>query len=150
MAMEASKISFAAITGVLMLGLGACATEESQEAGDSPQNPASTPTITENSVTEYVALGDSYAAMGSISAPAEDQAVCLRSTDNYPAVVLAGLQVESGTDVSCAGATMPDLLQPHQAGEAELPAQIDALSPDTDLITLSIGGNDLGFVELCR
>lgn len=110
MAMEASKISFAAITGVLMLGLGACATEESQEAGDSPQNPASTPTITENSVTEYVALGDSYAAMGSISAPAEDQAVCLRSTDNYPAVVLAGLQVESGTDVSCAGATMPDLL----------------------------------------
>lgn len=148
MVRDASRISFAAVTGVLALGLSACTGEAPPPAAEDQTNHTTVPDLTEDEVTEYVALGDSYAAMGSISAPAEDAEICLRSTDNYPAVVSADLQLTGGTDTSCAGATIPDLLQPSQAGEVQLPAQIEALSPETDLITLSIGGNDLGFGEI--
>ena len=34
------------------------------------------------------------------------------------------------------------MTRPQLAGA---PAQFDALTPDTDLVTLSIGGNDIGF-----
>lgn len=76
--------------------------------------------------------------------------VCARSSDNYPAVVMGDARITCGTDVSCQGSVTQDLLEPREEDSGTLPAQIDAVTPDTDLVTLSIGGNDLGFSDIAR
>ncbi|MDR6972079.1 SGNH/GDSL hydrolase family protein [Leifsonia shinshuensis] len=88
----------------------------------------------------YVALGDSYAAGQEIGGSGGGAAGCLQSAQNYPrsAAARAGLQL---TDVSCSGATIADLFTPANGR----PAQVDALSASTAVVTLTIGGNDLGF-----
>jgi lysophospholipase L1-like esterase len=45
------------------------------------------------------------------------------------------------TDASCAGATSANVLHAWN----ELPAQIDSVTPDTALVTITVGGNDLAF-----
>lgn len=118
------------------LGLVACGGEEEPTPAPQPE-----PTQT------YVALGDSYAAMGSTTASTTGPDHCLRSVDNYPGQVLEDARV-TGRDVTCQGAVTADLLQPRQAGEQTIPAQVDALSPDTNVVSLSIGGNDIGFGDV--
>jgi lysophospholipase L1-like esterase len=44
--------------------------------------------------------------------------------------------------VTCSGATTAHLLGPWR----ELPAQSDALTPETALVTITIGGNDIGYI----
>lgn len=46
------------------------------------------------------------------------------------------------TDVSCSGATTAHILGPWK----ELAPQVEAVTPDTRLVTLTIGGNDVGFI----
>jgi lysophospholipase L1-like esterase len=89
----------------------------------------------------YVALGDSYTAGPLIprTAPALG---CFRSTHNYPAMLAAALDVEKLTDVSCSGADTTHLTSPQPTGFATVPPQLAALSRDTDLVTIGIGGND--------
>ncbi|WP_291082676.1 SGNH/GDSL hydrolase family protein [Dietzia sp. UBA5065] len=90
---------------------------------------------------DYVALGDSYAAFGD-QTETLGPASCDRSTTNYASTLDANPAVGDLTDVSCGGARIPDLA----AGQAPgIPAQFDALDVGTDLVTLSIGGNDVGF-----
>lgn len=95
----------------------------------------------------YVALGDSYAAMGSTSAATTGPEFCLRSSDNYPSQVLSDAQV-TGRDVTCQGAVTEHVLQPRDTGQEVIPAQIDALTGSTDVVSLSIGGNDIGFGDI--
>lgn len=122
------------------LGLAAC--------GTGPAVPDSPPVESLPEPTyDYVALGDSYAAMGSTSAQTTGPDHCLRSTDNYPAVVLSDAQV-TGRDVTCQGAVTADLLRPRDTGSGVIPAQIDSLTESTDVVTLSIGGNDIGFGDV--
>lgn len=106
--------------------------------------------VTEPAPTEldYVALGDSYAAMGSTYAELQGPEFCLRASNNYPSHVAADDRISDATDVSCQGARIPDLLTPRTTGAMEIPAQLDALETSTDVVTLSIGGNDLGFGEI--
>lgn len=92
----------------------------------------------------YVALGDSYTAAPAL--PDTDPAdPCLRSSGNYPAQVAAALgesfRVEL-RDRSCSAAVTADLTAPQAAGDGQVPPQLDALDRRTDLVTLSIGGND--------
>ncbi|WP_239769623.1 SGNH/GDSL hydrolase family protein [Streptomyces sp. CL12-4] len=86
----------------------------------------------------YVALGDSYASAPLV--PPADPAgpACLRSLANYPRVAAAGLDATL-TDVSCSGATVGDLRTAQHPGTAP---QYDALTPDTDIVSVTIGGND--------
>ncbi|MDO7834846.1 SGNH/GDSL hydrolase family protein [Sphingobium sp. HBC34] len=92
--------------------------------------------------TRYVALGSSFAAGPGITVSADDPANrCTRSRDNY-AHQLARLRHLDLVDVSCGGATTAHLLGPWN----ELAPQLDALTPDTALVTITIGGNDVGFV----
>lgn len=87
----------------------------------------------------YVALGDSYASMGSLSQVYVDPSTgCARSHDNYPARVAEAWEPAEFTDASCAGAITDDVLD----------SQLDALSQDTDVVTLTIGGNDIGFAGI--
>ncbi len=99
----------------------------------------------------YVALGDSYAAGPLIPEQRTDPPGCGRSTHNYPALVAAALGVADFTDVSCSGARTDHMTAAQPAPLADggtNPSQFDALGPDTDLVTVTIGGNDLGLSEI--
>lgn len=91
----------------------------------------------------YVALGSSYAAGTSIGGikPGSPER-CGRSPVNYAALVAARLDLDL-TDASCGGAMTADVLKPWD----ELPAQVSALRADTALVTITVGGNDIGFVR---
>lgn len=93
----------------------------------------------------YVALGSSYAAGPGIE-PLHG-AGCVRSDRNYPHQVAeaTGLAL---TDVTCSGATTANLLsEPQQIpGGGTAAPQLDAVTGDTRLVTITIGGNDLGLI----
>ncbi|KHD75595.1 hydrolase [Actinoplanes utahensis] len=92
----------------------------------------------------YVALGDSAAA-GPLVGGQDGNLLCLRSrSQNYPAVV-AGLLGARLTDVTCSAAKVPDL-SARQYGI--IAPQLDALRTTTDLVTLTVGGNDSELVSL--
>ena len=87
----------------------------------------------------YVALGDSYVAAPLV--PITDVANgCFRSSNNYPAIVAKKLGAKLD-DRSCGGATTAHILSPW----AELAPQVDAVTADTRLVTITIGGNDVNF-----
>ena len=91
----------------------------------------------------YVALGDSYAA-GPLIPMQEEPYGCLRSTNNYPKILAKefGLAL---TDATCSGAQTKDMQNAQGVTPGPNPPQFDSLSADTDLVTLQIGGNDIGF-----
>jgi lysophospholipase L1-like esterase len=89
----------------------------------------------------YVALGDSYSAASGVLPPdplAPPQ--CLRSIRNYPHVI-AGATGAQLTDVTCGAAETKDFFEPQYFG---VPPQLEALRVDTQLVTMTIGGNDSG------
>ncbi|MEU8483242.1 SGNH/GDSL hydrolase family protein [Streptomyces sp. NPDC048641] len=90
----------------------------------------------------YVALGDSYSS--GLGIPDEVDPNCGRSDSNYPSLVAGALHAVGVTDVTCAGADTSDMAAPQDS----VPPQLDALRPDTTLVTLGIGGNDLGLQEV--
>ncbi len=90
-------------------------------------------------VTHYVALGDSYTSGPGI--PRQVDADCARSDSNYPSIMAAERKVAAFKDVSCGGATTEEMWKPQGTNDA----QLDALRRDTDLVTVQIGGNDIGF-----
>ncbi|MGW4233373.1 SGNH/GDSL hydrolase family protein [Streptomyces sp. NPDC004980] len=98
---------------------------------------AASPTV--GTTTEYVALGDSYASGAGLSE--QTDAACDRSTRAYPGVLVRSLKPSTHRNVSCSGATTAQMTQA-QGGN---PAQLSALRSTTSLVTLSIGGNDIGF-----
>lgn len=120
-------------------GRGATGTDTGSGATSPPDDPA------EPRHTRYVALGDSFAAFGPVDAPTTGPDNCLRSSLNYPAVLAESGHIGEVVDVSCGGARTADMTGRQIAAT---PPQFDALTADTDLVTLSIGGNDIGFGEI--
>ena len=89
----------------------------------------------------YVALGDSYSAASGVLPPDPTAPpMCLRSTANYPHLIAAATGAQL-TDVTCGGAETNDYFEPQYDGVAP---QLDAVTADTELITMTIGGNDSG------
>ncbi|WP_375480686.1 SGNH/GDSL hydrolase family protein [uncultured Jatrophihabitans sp.] len=100
----------------------------------SPAGAATTP-------LRYVALGDSYsAASGNVPPDPTAPPECLRSTVNYPHVIASALHA-SLTDVTCGAAETSDYATSQYPGVAP---QLDALQKNTQLVTMTIGGNDSG------
>ena len=99
--------------------------------------------------SSYVALGDSYTAGPGIPGQIPESGGCGRSDHNYPHLVAAALEIERFTDVSCGSATTDHMAQaqPVPGGLTNGP-QLDALGAAVDLVTLGIGGNDIGFGEI--
>lgn len=93
----------------------------------------------ESEPLRYVNLGDSYGA-GSGIQPANPTAPppCGQSLLNWGHDIAKdrGYQL---TDVSCGGAKTENFRTSQYPG---MPPQLDAVTPDTDLVTVSIGGND--------
>ncbi len=96
----------------------------------------------------YVSLGDSYTSGPLIPDQTGTPAGCLRSTHDYPALVAAALGAASFTNVSCAGATTANMAGSQQVTLGTNPPQLNALSASTTLVTLGIGGNDIGFANV--
>ncbi|MBM7863372.1 SGNH/GDSL hydrolase family protein [Lentzea nigeriaca] len=84
-------------------------------------------------VPEYVALGDSYASGAGAGSYVDGS--CRRSSNAYPA--LRGKDFLSFRFVACTGATTKSVT-----------SQVKAITPATTLVTITIGGNDLGFVDV--
>ena len=89
----------------------------------------------------YVALGDSFSAASGVlppdlSAPLQ----CLRSIRNYPHAIAAATGAQL-TDVTCGAAETSHYFEPQYPGVAP---QLDAVKKDTQLVTMTIGGNDSG------
>ncbi len=112
--------------------------------------PPAEPTPTAE-VDRYVALGDSFTA-GPLIPTTDLAGGCARSDHNYPSLVADELDVDSFVDVSCSGARTLDLTGFQRPFEgSRIPPQLRALTPDTTLVTLGIGGNDLHlFTTLVR
>lgn len=88
---------------------------------------------------DYVALGDSYsAASGVLPIDVPSPLMCLRSSRNYPHVIAASTGA-SLTDVTCGAAQTSDFAESQYPG---VPPQLEALNDETDLVTMTIGGND--------
>ncbi|MFG1641989.1 SGNH/GDSL hydrolase family protein [Amycolatopsis sp. NPDC049252] len=112
---------------------------------------AAAPAAASTSYHEYVALGDSWTADVFVTLPpttAYTPLDCAQSTSDYPHEVAGALGVETFRDASCGGATTTDFTQPQSLplGGTNAP-QFDRLTPTTDLVTVGIGGNDIGLAS---
>ncbi|WP_244930485.1 SGNH/GDSL hydrolase family protein [Nocardioides sp. W7] len=132
--------TLAAFSLAFILALAGCG-DDPEPSADVP-DPVRVPPSSAAPERSYVALGDSYTAAPLIT---DETAVdgCLRSSTNYPALVAAELGYDL-TDVSCSGATTENLSTPQPTTTGEAPPQLDALGPDTALVTIGMGGNDGG------
>ena len=90
--------------------------------------------------SQYVAIGSSFAAGPGINPIVHRGAG--RSGRNYAHLVAAELGLEL-TDVTHAGATTSHLLDTRQD---DAPPQLDAVTPNTALVTITAGGDDLEYI----
>lgn len=102
----------------------------------------------------YVALGDSMAS-GPLIPDITGPVGCGRSTHNYPHELAGTLSPATFRDVTCSGAATKHMTQQQETSVAGVPTetvppQFDALSADTALVTLTIGGNDTGLVGVAQ
>jgi lysophospholipase L1-like esterase len=142
------KAFVAAVVASIVL-LAACSGDDSTSTGPtstpSPTTAAPSSTTTAAPRAPKPARGDAYVALGSsiasgfgISVQSTD---CGRSSRNYPQLLAQhfGLAL---TDVSCGAAVIPNILDTPQNAH---PPQIDAVAAGTKLITVTVGGNDIGY-----
>jgi hypothetical protein len=100
----------------------------------------------------YVAMGDSYTS-GPLVLPHDTTWVpedCGQSYFNYPHLAAPVIGATKFIDVSCGSATIDDLYKAQDGlpiGGSN-PPQLDTVAADTDVVTLGMGGNDVGFVGL--
>ena len=94
--------------------------------------------------SEYVALGSSYGAGPGLGArvPGSPRRAG-RSTHNYAHLLSVRLGLRL-TDVTYSGATVAQILGIEPGATPE--PQLDAVTPETRLVTLTGGGNDLGYI----
>jgi lysophospholipase L1-like esterase len=87
------------------------------------------------SAVHYVALGDSYSSgLGAGNASGS----CEQSPNSYPALWAKANSPASFTFAACSSATTGDVIN----------SQLSSLSPSTTLVSITIGGNDVGFANI--
>jgi lysophospholipase L1-like esterase len=91
-------------------------------------------------------LGGSYTAAPLVPTQVGQPKDCVRSDRNYPSIVAAVAGASQVRDVSCTSATTDDLAAPQPLFGDDNPPQFDALDAATRLVTIGIGGNDVGLV----
>lgn len=98
----------------------------------------------------YVAMGDSFTSGPLVPNQVGTPVDCARSDQNYARLAAAAVGAAELRDVSCSGATIDDFAEaqgPLPLGGFN-PPQFDALDDEVDVVTVGIGGNDVGFVSL--
>ena len=90
--------------------------------------------------TQYVALGDSYASgVGANYYMDPDPADCLQSALGYPELLDERKRIDLVTNATCSGDTV-----------GLVAAELGNLNSETDLVTLTVGGNDVGYQFVIR
>jgi lysophospholipase L1-like esterase len=87
------------------------------------------------STVNYVALGDSYSAGDGAGS---NSGSCDQSPNAFPALWAAANDPASFTFAACSGAKTSDVIS----------SQLSALSASTTLVSVTIGGNDVGFSSI--
>lgn len=85
----------------------------------------------------YVALGDSYSSGTGTGSYINDGTSCQRSVYAYPSLI-ATARGYALNFRACSGATVADVTN----------TQLGALSASTNVVTISVGGNDAGFADV--
>jgi lysophospholipase L1-like esterase len=105
------------------------------------------PTPFAEASARYTALGDSFAAGPLISEPLSPFG-CFRSGDNYAHVTARRLNLTL-RDVSCTGARTWAMRKPQDVfPDGPNPPQFRALHDGTRIVSVTIGGNDVGFSDI--
>jgi len=97
----------------------------------------------------YVGLGDSYAAGPLIPNQSLEPLGCLRSDHNYAHLAAPSLGLAL-TDASCSGAKTNNMTEAQSVEFGTNPPQFNALSASTTVVSVTIGGNDIGFSEVAQ
>jgi len=92
------------------------------------------------STVRYVALGDSYSSGVGAGSYTAESGSCQRSTNAYPALWAAANAPASYVSVACSGATTTTVIN----------SQVSALSSTTTLVSITVGGNDMGFADIMK
>jgi lysophospholipase L1-like esterase len=114
-----AALSSSLVLGAVLSFTGAAAAQAASDSG----------------AIDYVALGDSYSSglgSGSYDSSSGD---CDRSSKAYPALWAAAHRPSTFSFEACSGARTGDVVS----------RQLGALSASTDLVSITIGGNDAGF-----
>ncbi len=98
----------------------------------------------------YVALGDSYTAGPLILNQSLAPLGCLRSDRNYPRVARPKIKAAKFVDVSCSGATTTHFFNQQGVTPGPNAPQFNALNANTKILTIGIGGNDIGFSGIVK
>jgi lysophospholipase L1-like esterase len=97
----------------------------------------------------YAALGDSYAAGPLIPNPTLPLG-CLKSDRNYPHLAAPGIGLTL-RDATCSGAKTTDMTNPQNVEpDGPNPPQLNSVDSTTAVVSLTIGGNDIGFSEVAQ
>ena len=101
----------------------------------------------------WVALGDSYSA-GAGVAGGEGHPCYRNQTVNWALEAKNALSktwpTENWSFFACTGATLDDIYGGGARANGSLPKQIDHIGPSTNVVTLTGGGNDVGFADVIR
>src|SRR4051794_14907985 len=145
MTIAVSRTAWMIVAGSLTLGALGCSSDKASPRAAAPSTSstsiASTTTTTTASIGSTLQRGDRYVALGSSIASGFGISVqsssCGRSNRNYPNVIAKQYRLKL-VDVTCGAATIPNVLDTPQ-GTA--PPQINAVTSNTKLVTISVGGN---------
>lgn len=147
----------AAVCTIVTAGQGECAVGPAED-GETPLERATN--------GKYVALGDSYSSgegagdyepgtdydRGDDWDPDnwgdDERNRCHRSRNAYSEIISRDNDFAGGSEsVACSGAEREELGEANDNHDGESP-QLDALDEDTSLVTMSMGGNDIGFKDV--
>lgn len=117
---------FAALASTLLLAAGAALFGAGQAAAAAQAD------------FGYVALGDSYSSGVGAGNYDSGSGACKRTTRAYPALWAAAHAPQTFSFAACAGARTGDVLA----------NQLTPLNSGTDLVSITIGGNDAGFSDV--
>lgn len=143
-------LAVATMTLLGSAGMGALAPAQAEAPTTLVAANASSKNLEGSSIGRYVALGDSYAAGPLIPAQTGQPAGCLRSNQNYASVLARSAGEPDLVDVTCSGAKTDDFSAPQPVKPGPAPAQYDALNGSEGLVTVTIGGNDIGFGDIIQ
>jgi len=126
--LRAAAAAVLALVALMLLGIGALYLQGRRRPAGNGQ---------------YVALGSSFSAGPGVGQRAPGSPIlCMRSAGNA-AHQLAAMRHLDLTDVTCSASTTGHLLNGSQFSQS---APLDALRPETELVTVTIGGNDVQYI----
>jgi lysophospholipase L1-like esterase len=137
-------LAAAGVLAVILVTAACHVTTPAVAAGVSPSAAAPAPQ------GPVVALGDSYTAgalvpLNQLARPPG----CLRSAKAYPVLVADALGAPLA-DVACTNAGVKDMTGAQKTYLGTNPAQLSVLAPDDRVVLLTLGGDDMGFLNVLQ